>query len=206
MNFSKEEIRIHWSVLLRARETSMPLANAIANVGPVSTRARRHSSIGGFLAGAIIGQQLSANAARSIRVRVTRAAGDVNMAVPEFAETYPERVRQCGVSSSKVRALQSVYAAECNGTLCEAQLRELEPSERVRTLLGVRGVGPWTCDMALIFYYRLPDIWPEGDAAVQRTFKRLIGRKSPAQTAGRFSPYRSSLALAMWRVVDEKLA
>ena len=56
--------------------------------------------------------------------------------------------------------------------------------------------------MALIFYFHLPDVWPEGDVAVQRTFKRLIGRRKPKKAVARFAPYRSYLALSMWRLVD----
>ena len=205
MKYSAEETRVHHILLARARRVSVPLAEAMRNVGPVSSQRGDHPSLSHFLARAIIGQQLSASAARSIWERVTTAAKNAQMDVPAFAESDADAVRVCGVSRNKIRALQSVRVAERTGTLCETQLEGLNPQDRVATLLRIHGVGPWTCDMALIFYYYLPDIWPEGDAAVQRTFARLIGRRNPKLTAAHFSPHRSSLALVMWRVVDQPL-
>ena len=202
MGLSKADTRVYRTLLTRALKISAPLANAIRNVGPVSSRRSGYPSIGHFLARAIIGQQLSASAARSIRSRVTQAASDAKMEVTELSVACAEDVRACGVSMNKIKALQSVRRAERNGTLRETQLQRLEPQERTQILMRIHGVGPWTCDMAQIFYFHEPDIWPEGDVAVQRTFKRLIGRRSPRRTAERFSPYRSFLALTMWRVVD----
>ena len=122
-----------------------------------------------------------------------------------IAEQCGNDISSCGVSANKIRALQSVRAAECSGALCESQLEGLSKEKLISTLLKIHGVGPWTCDMALIFYFRMPDIWPEGDVAVQRTFKRFIGRRNSNAMARKFLPYRSYLALAMWRIVDGNL-
>jgi 3-methyladenine DNA glycosylase/8-oxoguanine DNA glycosylase len=56
--------------------------------------------------------------------------------------------------------------------------------------------------MISIFYCRDPDVWPLGDASVQRMFARLIGERPVAEAAERFTPYRSILALHMWRLLD----
>ena len=189
-------------MLERARSVSTPLHEAIALVGPVSSRRRRRLSIENFLARTIIGQQVSAAAARSIWVRVSDAARVARVDAPTLAQRCVDQLLACGVSRNKARALQSVYEASRSGRLSETLLRQQEPSDRVATLLAIRGVGPWTCDMTLLFHYHLPDIWPEGDAAVQRTFQLLIGRRSPRRAAKIFIPYRSSLALSMWRHVE----
>ncbi len=54
--------------------------------------------------------------------------------------------------------------------------------------------------MMAIFYFHEPDIWPEGDLAVQRGFRSYIGRRKPAKAALLFAPNRSLLALYMWRL------
>jgi DNA-3-methyladenine glycosylase II len=64
------------------------------------------------------------------------------------------------------------------------------------------GIGQWTADMVSIFYCRDEDVWPASDTSVQRAFARYIGRRQPARTAERFAPYRSILALHMWRLLD----
>ena len=158
--------------------------------------------MGHFLSRAIVGQQLSAKAARSIWARVAAAAGEANVGVTEFAEEFASDLRACGLSASKVKSLQSIREAEREGLLHGDRLQRMTPDAIVQRLVTIRGVGPWTCDMALIFYFRLPDIWPDGDVAVQRTFASLVGRRSPHKAAAKFSPYRSYLALSMWRVAD----
>ncbi|HUZ72534.1 MAG TPA: hypothetical protein VMU87_06085 [Stellaceae bacterium] len=59
--------------------------------------------------------------------------------------------------------------------------------------------------MLAIFYCRETDIWPVGDLAVQRVFRDYIGRRRPAKAAARFAPYRSVLALYMWRMIGGAL-
>ena len=56
--------------------------------------------------------------------------------------------------------------------------------------------------MVSIFYCRDQDVWPASDASVQRTFAGFIGRRRPEEAASRFAPYRSILALHMWRLLD----
>ena len=186
---------------MHARTVSTPLFEAITRVGPVSSRGREPLTIENFLARTIISQQVSAAAARSIWVRLSNAARAERVDAPTLAHSRAAQVLACGVSRNKVRALQGVYEAGSSGRVSESSLRQQAPCDRVETLLAIRGVGPWTCDMALLFHYHLPDVWPEGDTAVQRTFKKLIGRRSPQRTAKLFIPHRSSLALSMWRYV-----
>jgi DNA-3-methyladenine glycosylase II len=54
--------------------------------------------------------------------------------------------------------------------------------------------------MLAIFYCRELDIWPEGDLAVVRGLKRFARRRQPNRIAALFAPYRSLLALYMWRL------
>ena len=202
MRQSGEAARAHARLFDCARPLSRPLADAIKTVGPVGPANANHQRLGHFLSRAIVGQQLSAQAARSIWARVTAAASEADVGVTEFAETSAEGLRACGLSANKVKSLQSIRVAEREGLLREDHLQRMTSGEIAQRLVAIRGVGPWTCDMAKIFYFRLPDIWPEGDVAVQRTFSGFIGRRSPRKAAARFSPYRSYLALSMWRIVD----
>mgnify|MGYP003758898645 FL=1 len=78
----------------------------------------------------------------------------------------------------------------------------MDHTERSARLLSIWGIGPWTCDMASIFFFKDEDIWPEGDISVQNTFRRYIGRKKPTLAAARFAPHRSYLAMYMWRILD----
>ena len=188
--------------MARAASVSKPLASAIREVGPVTFRRRESKGLAHFLSRAIVGQQLSARAARSIWDRITVTARGHGLSIPQCAEEFGSALRSCGISASKLKSLKNISRAEKEGRLSDDVFLSVGPEERLRRLMAIWGIGPWTCDMVLIFYYQLPDVWPEGDVSVQRTFSGLIGRRAPTRTALRFSPYRSYLALTMWRIVD----
>ncbi len=194
---------IHRHIVTIADDVSARLAEALRDVGPVTLQDRSRYGIAYFLSRAVVGQQLSTKAARSIWRRVTSAASADGPSVTGFfTSANAEQLHQCGVSRAKVTALCGIFEAERAGRLSSETLSALDRSERERQLSRLIGIGPWTCDMASIFFYCCPDIWPEGDVAVQRTFRRLVGRRKPEPAARRFAPYRSYLALSMWRVVD----
>jgi len=198
-----DPIAIHSRFLDIASGISAPLAEALEAVGPNSFPEQEDKGLGHFLSRAVIGQQLSTKAARSIWARVESAALSAGVGIPQyFDENRFEALRTCGASRNKIKALLSLHEAEREGLLCGQTLRRLDHDTRSQQLTAIWGVGQWTCDMASIFYCRCPDIWPEGDMAVQKTFGHLIGRRKPAITALNFEPFRSFLALAMWNFVD----
>ncbi len=80
----------------------------------------------------------------------------------------------------------NIHAAAAAGEL--AVLHGIDHAARSAQLCRIWGIGPWSCDMLAIFYCREPDIWPEGDLAVQRVFRRYIGRRSPAKAAAASRP------------------
>lgn len=199
-----EEAAIHRRFVEIAAGVSAPLAEAIESVGPRSFPDRGDLPLGHFLARAIVGQQLSTKAARSIWARVEQAAADAGMPIPEFlAAERHEVLRGCGISRNKIRALGEIRAAHLDGRLDGERLRGLDHAAVTQELSSIWGVGQWTCDMAALFYCRCPDVWPQQDVTVQKTFSRLIGpRRKPSKWAARFAPHRSWLALYMWGLVD----
>jgi len=199
----KDPHALHRHFVATARAIAQPLHQAILRVGPVTLPRRDRTAFGLFLGRAIVGQQLSPAAAGTIWTRIERAAAEAGEGIPGFFRPEnAECVRGCGVSRAKLRALMGIAEADASGSIDARLLRALDHGSRAERLLALPGVGPWTCDMVSLFYFRAPDIWPEGDLAVQRTFRRLIGRRSPDRAAARFAPFRSHLAVAMWRLVD----
>ncbi len=193
--------RIHPHLIETARGLSADLAEGIAAAGPPALPEPEARGLGAFLARAIIGQQLSVKAARRIwgRVEATAQAhgGDL---LAFLTEEQAPILKTCGVSGSKVQALLALNAAEAQGDLCPARLRALTPEARTAHLCRIRGIGPWTGDRAAIFYVQEPDIWPDRDAAAGNAFRRLLHEGQPvAEAAARFAPYRSFLALHLWR-------
>jgi DNA-3-methyladenine glycosylase II len=199
-------LKIHRHFIRTARGISAPLHAAIAQVGRVTMPERRARSLARFLSRAIVGQQLSTSAARSIWARVEAAVKTQGSSIPEFFSDKNTRVlRRCGISRAKVKALIAIREAQENGVLSIRRLRRLSHAERSEQLQEIWGIGQWTADMTSIFFFGDPDVWPEGDISVQSTFLRLTGKRSRAtalKMASSFAPYRSFLALYMWQVLD----
>ena len=195
--------KIHKRMLDVATAVAPALAQPLRDFGSVGFPQREDHGLGNFLARAVIGQQISTHAARSIWGRIEDAAAAAEQSVAMFCiADNAAALKACGVSRNKIKALCCIREAELEGMLSSVEVRAMDDAARAAHLTSIWGIGQWSCDMAAIFYCRSPDIWPLGDVAVQRTFKRYLGRRSPARAAARFTPYRSYLALHMWRIVN----
>lgn len=176
-------------------------------VGQLEPQRRKYPNLPYFLARAVVGQQLSTLVARTIWARVEQAARANGSSIPAFfCEKHRLVLRQCGISRAKVRALIAVRAAADAGVLSVRRLRKLSHVQRSELLCEIWGIGQWTADMTSIFYFADPDVWPAGDGGVQRAFCMLTRKRSKlaqARIARAFAPYRSFLALYMWRVLDQ---
>ncbi len=103
--------------------------------------------------------------------------------------------------------LHGKAAASIHGRVL-AVLEKLGDEELVARLTEVRGIGPWTVHMLLIFYLGRPDVMPTGDFAIRLGFKKLYRkRKDPTpeeiiRHARRWQPYRSVASWYLWRSLD----
>ena len=180
---------------------SPDLAEDLRFVGPVEFPDRRDMGIFLFLSRTVISQQISTHAAASIWGKF-EALMATNGNDPVFLHPRnTDALRACGLSGNKVKTLIAIGDAMTGGHLSAENLDALPVAKRCEKLLGIWGIGQWTCDMASIFFFSDADIWPEGDVAVQKTFRRYLGRKKPTKAAARFAPQRSVLALYMWQIV-----
>lgn len=188
--------------LQTAERISPALRDDIAAIGPLWFPEREDHGVALFMARAVIGQSLSTKAARTIWSRIEAAAANAGTTLPEFfRDDDAAAIKACGASSNKVKALVSIREAELTGHVGPL-IHAMDHVDRSAHLAQIWGIGQWTCDMVSIFYCRDPDVWPEGDVAVQKAFGRYLGRRKPAKAAAAFTPYRSVLALYMWRIVD----
>ena len=99
--------------------------------------------------------------------------------------------------------MRSIAKAARAGELDAAELSKVAHAVRAERLTAIWGVGQWTADMMGIFYFGDRDIWPDGDVTARKTLAKLTSRRrKTVRTAERFAPYRSYLALHMWRHAD----
>lgn len=170
--------------------------------------AERRRSLFHSLARAILYQQLAGRAAATIHDRVA-ALGRGAFPTPEELLAVPaERLRAAGVSRAKAAALRDLADRVASGRLRLERLRRLPDGEVVRRLTEVRGIGPWTAHMFLIFRLGRLDVLPATDLGVQEGLRRLDGlpeRPGPEAVAARaacWAPLRSVGSWWMWRACE----
>ena len=93
-------------------------------------------------------------------------------------DTPDEPLRAGGVSGNKIKALRDLAARTLDGTVpTHAAIRKMSDADIVERLTEVRGIGPWTVEMLLIFRMGRPDVLPVTDYGVRKgyalTFQRL---------------------------------
>ena len=116
-----------------------------------------------------------------------------------------EALRGCGLSAPKIRALRRWRRRSRDEGLDLAALAALPAADAHRALIAVKGVGPWTADIFLLFCLGHPDAFPAGDLALQEAARLALDlKKRPdAQAPGAKSPsaggpYRGVAARMLW--------
>lgn len=161
------------------------------------------------LVSAIVHQQLSGAAAATILGRLRRAVGGGRLPRPAALAAAPvSSLRAAGLSAAKAEAVQDLAARFADRRLRAAALAAATDDEVREALLPVRGVGPWTVDMFLLFGLARLDVLPVGDLGVRKGMRRhfrLRALPGPARMealAAPWRPFRSVASWTMWRVAE----
>jgi len=160
----------------------------------------------GALLRAIVGQQLSVSAARSIYNRLLERF-DGRPPTPErLLAQEPEELRAAaGLSRAKVAYLRSLAEHVLSGELELARMDALDDEAVIAELVAVKGLGVWTAHMFLMFHLGRPDVLPVGDLGVRRAIERayeLPGLPDPPameQIAAPWRPHRTLACRYLWR-------
>jgi DNA-3-methyladenine glycosylase II len=163
-----------------------------------------------YLARAIIYQQLAGAAARTIHGRFVDALkGDVTPAkVLRVRETT---LRKAGLSAAKAAAVRDLATKVRNGEVEVHDLEEQPNEEIVRRLTLVKGIGPWTAQMYLMFRLHRPDVWPVLDLGVRSGLAKILcldstlGPKEMEPLGDGYRPWRSAAAFYCWRALENEL-
>jgi methylated-DNA-[protein]-cysteine S-methyltransferase len=194
---------------LRARDRR--LAKFIERVGPFRLRPAELQSPFEALAESIVYQQLNGKAAASILARVVALFHPRRFPRPQDLLDMPEaKLRAAGLSRAKTAALKDLAAKALDGTVPGSvrDLEKLSDAEIVDRLTAVRGIGPWTVEMLLIFRLARNDVLPATDYGVRKGFAKVRGLEelpSPKELLAygeRWRPYRSVASWYLWRVLD----
>jgi DNA-3-methyladenine glycosylase II len=159
---------------------------------------------------AIAFQQLAGRAAAAIHGRFL--ANFAEGLTPEAVLALPEELfRSAGLSAAKSASIRDLATKTVDGTVPLEGLEAYSDDEIVERLSKVRGIGPWTAEMFLIFQLRRPDVWPVDDFGVRKGYaiahelSTLPKPKELAALGELYRPYRSIAAWYCWRANDTVL-
>lgn len=192
------------------RERDPKLAVAIDRVGPCTLLPRREGTHFGHLARAIVYQQLSGSAAATIHGRFLEALG-ASDGHPEPAAVLAASdalLRGCGLSVAKLRAIRDLAAHVADDRLPLGHIDTLSDAAVIDALVAVRGIGPWTAQMFLMFRLGRPDVLPVLDLGVRKGAQRIYRTRALPDAARleklarNWRPWASVASWYCWRVLD----
>ena len=187
------------------------MAALIERIGEIdlATRLERRSEerpvdAYGALLRAIIGQQLSTKAARTIYLRVLDLFGGSTPSPAQLLEASEADLRGAGLSGRKVEYIRDLASHVLAGELELDRLSELGDEEAIEEIVAVRGLGRWTAEMFLIFHLERPDVLSGGDLGIRKAVQNeyeLEEMPAPARVleiGEPWRPHRSLASLYLW--------
>jgi len=187
------------------KKSDAVLASIIARVG--SCRIAYHEPTFEALARAIIFQQLSTSAARTIYGRFEEAAG--GRITPEAIQNLTVgEMRRAGLSKQKIGYIRDLAGHAASGRVDFARLHRMSDDEVIAALTDIKGIGRWTAHMFLLFALRRPDVLPVGDFGVRSAIKRFYNRRTLPKSADieklarNWRPYCSVASWYLWRSLE----
>lgn len=189
------------------RKTDKVMANIIEQCGPItignSKTPHYHA-----LVSAIINQQLSVKAGRTIENRLLDKQGGRFFRAKKLLELNPTVIRECGLSKNKVRYICTLAQAITDGELDFRKLARKKNNDVRDELIQYPGIGQWSVDMFLIFSLQRADVFPVGDLAIRRSIQQQYQLNNSANhdeyfaIAEAWQPYRSIASLYLWKMSD----
>jgi DNA-3-methyladenine glycosylase II len=219
MTDGRRSVRYDAALACRELAAADPkLGLLIERAGPYTVKLKSQHSPFEALLESIIYQQLHGKAAAAILKRLLTLFGDYHPTPEHVLGASDDMLRSVGLSGSKAKALRDLAAKTIDGTVPTlAAIRRMPDDEILDRLTQVRGIGPWTVEMLLMFRLGRPDVFPVTDYGVRKgfslTFKRLPKNKpfdaemlaTPAEMlrrGQRWKPWRSVASWYMWRACD----
>ena len=156
------------------------------------------------LARAIVGQQISVKAADAVWNRLEAMCED-EVTASRIIQLTVDDLRSVGCSLRKGEYL--IHVAEQIDDIVEKGFEDVE-SVLIKRLTALRGIGPWTAEMFLIFALGKPDVFPISDVGLIRGLQQVVPEtlnmefKELMRFAERWAPWRTAATWYLWRAID----
>jgi DNA-3-methyladenine glycosylase II len=199
----------HATALTHLAKTDKTLGRLIRQVGACTLNRKKRSPYEALVR-SVVFQQLNGTAAQTILDRVKALYPGRRFPAPEdLTGTPDERLRGAGLSRAKILAVKDIAAKTLEGMVPTSRgISRMADAEIVEHLTALRGVGPWTVEMLLIFTLGRPDVLPATDYGVRKGFALTYGRKDlphPKELlefGERWRPHRTIASWYLWRALE----
>jgi DNA-3-methyladenine glycosylase II len=191
--------------LAHLRRADPVMARLIPMVGAFDLRLKRRRF--DTLVRAIIAQQISTAAARSIRARLQAHLGG-HITPAALAQARPGELRRAGLSAPKADYLRDLARKVNAGVVRLDHLHRLDDDAIIAELTQIRGIGVWTAQMFLMFCLGRPDVFPHADLGIRTALKNLYrlralpDRDEAHAIAAPWRPYATVASWYCWRSLE----
>ena len=151
----------------------------------------------------IIEQQISFKAAITIKKKfddLTKLLSN-----REILEIDNETIQSIGISFRKVDYIKNIISFFENE---KPDFSNLDDKEISKKLCSIKGIGPWTSEMFLLFVFHKPDIFSFGDIALINSIKvnyNLNNHDEIKELTLKWKPYRSIASLLLWKSIENQI-
>ena len=197
---SKNE-KIHDFLIEKSRKFPF-VKNEISNNGMLKIT-KQNIDLFSFMVKTIIAQQISNEVAEILWERLCSQLEKNSISIKSFKNiSYLKKIlTSTKISKSKIYYISELYIAMLKKEIDENMLLKKTEDEINSLLLGYKGIGQWTCNMILIFYYKKLNIFPENDLVIKKTLRKLnILEKKKISFQKNYSPYLSIFSLHLWKM------
>lgn len=155
----------------------------------------------------VVSQQLSTKAANSIYAKLL--AVTKKMTPKHVTATSDDAIRAAGLSGSKTRAIRAIVDRVDSDRKFLKSLPTLDDAAFISEVTSIKGIGPWSADMMLMFGYGRMDVLPVGDYGIKASVKELYrldelpGAAKLTEIAEPWRPFRSVASWYLWRARDD---
>lgn len=156
----------------------------------------------------IVGQQLSGKVSRVIFARFEALFPGKKVTPRKALNISHKTMRGIGLSSAKAEYIRNLAEKVISKELRFKDFKNLNDEQVTEKLTGVKGIGPWTAEMFLMFTLARKDVFTHGDLAIKKAIKKTYGfKKEPSREqvekiSNKWMPYRTYACLALWKSID----
>lgn len=195
------------TALQHLKQADSILAAVIDQIGPFAMKTQKSGYE--VLVQAVISQQISTAAARTIRLRLQALIPTQKLLPEALQQLSDKQLNQIGISRQKLSYLRDLTRCTLDGIIQFRRISQANDEDAIAELIQVRGIGRWTAQMYLMFSLGRPDVFATDDLGLRNAITKLYQvppnshRRDFDAIADRWKPWRSVASWYLWRSLEQ---